>query len=182
MYTERGGVCYSSEEGACTLVFSTTFFCIVQRLCFVMNLVTFKSILVLFYVLFSLNVQGNILYLDCKSWCWNFYFYCSLLVMMRAQRIKQPNQIPSPLVQTHLRKQRSRRTLDVQDQWNVCLRLNCAIFVCSLRCLLLPPASCCYQFWVSSVQFAEQIFLRFVVILSSHECIVVQIYVTLRFS
>jgi hypothetical protein len=40
---------------------------------------------------------------------------------MRVQRIKQPNWIPSHLVQTHQRKQRSHHTLDVQYQWNVCV-------------------------------------------------------------
>ena len=40
---------------------------------------------------------------------------------MRVQRIKQPNWIPSQLVQTHQRKQRSHHTLDVQDQWKVCV-------------------------------------------------------------
>jgi hypothetical protein len=55
MCVERG-VCCNSEEGVCTL-FSVLHFCVVQGLNFVIHLISFKSILVIFYEIFSLNIQ-----------------------------------------------------------------------------------------------------------------------------
>ena len=116
---KKGFYC-NGEDGVCTLISVLDFF-IVQDLNFLLHLITFESIRVIFYELFSLNIQGDVRYFHNKSWCRNFYFRCSLLVMMRVQRVKKPNRIPSRLVQTHQRKQRSHHTLDVQDQWNVCV-------------------------------------------------------------
>jgi len=114
----EGGFCCNSEEGV-YILFSVLHFFIVQDLNFVLHVITSERILVVFCELFSLNIQDDVRYFYNKSWCRNFYFHCSLLVMMPVQRIRQPNWIPSHLVQTHQRKQRSRRTLDVQDRWNV---------------------------------------------------------------
>lgn len=116
------------------LSFQYWIFFIVQDLNFILQLITFKSILVVFYELFSLNIQDDVRYFHNKSWCGNFCFHCSLLVMMWVQRIKQPNWIPSHLVQTHLRKQRSHRTLDVQDQWNVCVFVQFLYFIYDTCC------------------------------------------------
>lgn len=73
------------------LSFHYCIFLIVQDLNFVLNfvlhLITFESILVIFYELFSLNIQNDVWYFHNKSLCRIFYFHCSLLVMMRVQRM-----------------------------------------------------------------------------------------------